>query len=113
MPVGIFPFFSRNLEDLNEYISTLKQLSEVNPKDIAAEKLRLRNVAKQEEKEKRWLEREHQRQLLKEEKNDKKRGRKTKSKFLNFIKQKFSFNNKNLNILFCLTFLLIYCKIYI
>nr|XP_047130908.1 remodeling and spacing factor 1 isoform X2 [Hydra vulgaris] len=67
-----------NLDDLTEYISILKKLSEVNPKDVAAEKLRLRNAAKQKEKEKRRLEREHQRQLLKEEKNDKKRGRKTK-----------------------------------
>ena len=75
-------FFTRSVEDLDEYISTLKEQCEVNPKDVAAEKIRERNAAKQLEKEKRRLQKEEQRKLDEEKEKQAKarKGRRQKKK---------------------------------
>lgn len=75
-------FVCRTVEDLDEYISTLKQQCEVNPKDIAAEKIKERRLARQEEKERRRKDREEKRKAEEEKQSKNRKSRRTKKKGL-------------------------------
>lgn len=66
------------LDDLDVYISQLKQQTEVNPKDIAAEKVKERRAKKEEERDKRRNERELRRQEMEQKKKEQEK--KTKGK---------------------------------
>lgn len=64
----------RCLDDMSTYISKLKIQTEVNPKDVSANKFKEKRIAREEERQRKKAERDLRRQE-EEEKRSKKKGR--------------------------------------